>query len=216
MLRAVIADPDAERYAVAHTTPPDELVARVRAETQATMESPQMAGGEAEVRLLEAFLVASGAKRVLEIGTFTAVTTLTLAARLPEGGRITTLEVDEETAAVARRTIEASPWADRIELLVGDARETLDRLDGPFDLVWIDAWKPDYPGYYEQVLPKLAPRGLIAADNVLRGGRVVDPSADEDEGTTVLRRFADEVQADERVHNVLLTVGDGLLLAWRA
>jgi caffeoyl-CoA O-methyltransferase len=204
-----------ERYALAHTTRPDAVVAAVRAETESTMAAPQMAGGEVEVRVLEALVVASGARRVLEIGTFTGVTSLTLAARLPEGGKLTTLEVDPEAAAVARRHFDGSPYGGRIELILGDARETLQRLDGPFDLVWIDAWKRDYPAYYDAVVPKLAPRGMLAADNVFLGGRVVDPAAD-DEDAAGMRAFADRVQADPRVHNTLLTIGDGVLLAWRA
>lgn len=206
---------DEEQYALAHTSSPDASVAAARAETEATMPSPQMAGGEVEVRLLEALVVASGARRVLEIGTFTGVTSLTLAARLPEDGKLTTLEVDPDTAAVARRHFDASPHGDRIDLIVGDARETLDRLEGPFDLVWIDAWKSDYPAYYEAVVPKLAPRGVLAADNVFLGGRLLDP-ASSDESAVAMRAFADRVQADPRVHNTLLTVGDGVMLAWRA
>jgi caffeoyl-CoA O-methyltransferase len=202
-----------ERYAVEHTTPPDEHVGAVRAETEATMPSPQMAGGEVEVRLLEALVVASGARRVQEIGTFTGVTSLTIAARLPEGGTITTLEVDPETAAVARRHFDASPYRDRIQLIVGDARETLERLEGPFDLVWIDAWKPDYPGYYDAVVPKLAPRGVIAADNIFLGGELLGTDS---ERAATMRAFVDRVQADPRVHNTILTVADGILLAWRA
>jgi caffeoyl-CoA O-methyltransferase len=203
-----------ERYAVEHTTPPDEWVAAARTRTQA-MPAPQMAGGEVEVRLLEALVVASGARRVLEIGTFTGVTSLTIAARLPEGGTVTTLEVDPDTAAIARSHFDASPYGDRIELIVGDARETLERLEGPFDLVWIDAWKPDYPGYYDAVVPKLAPRGVIAADNVFLDGRLLGPGADDERAAT-MRAFVDRVQADPRVHNTVLTVADGILLAWPA
>jgi caffeoyl-CoA O-methyltransferase len=206
---------DVERYALDHTTPPDAAIAALRAETEAAMPTPQMAGGEAEVRLLEALVVASGATRVLEIGTFTGITSLSLAACLPDGGRITTLELDEQAAAIARKHFDASPFGDRIELILGDARETVARLEGPFDLVWIDAWKRDYPYYWDAVLPKLAPRGVIAADNVLLGGRVLEDAGD-DENAAGMKEFADRVQADPRVHNVLLTVGDGVMLAWRS
>jgi caffeoyl-CoA O-methyltransferase len=151
---------------------------------------------------------------VLEIGTFTGFGSLAMAAALPDRGRVTTLEVDEQTAAAARRHFDASPHASRIELIVGDALETLARLDGPFDLVYIDAWKADYPDYYEAVLPKLAPRGVIVADNMFRDGRVLDPAVD-DESTRGIREFSRRVQADEHVHNVLLTIGDGMMLVWR-
>lgn len=211
----MIVDPDIERYALAHTTGPSEAVAAVRSETEAVMSTPQMAGGLGEVQLLEALAVVGGATRILEIGTFTGVTALTLAARLPEGGTLTTLELDEQAAAIARRHFAASPFGDRIELIVGDARETIESLAGPFDLIWIDAWKRDYLLYLEQLVPKLAERGILAADNVLRGGRVLQAAGDSEE-TAVMQEFADRVQADPRLHNVLLPVGDGVMLAWRA
>ena len=124
-----------------------------------------------------------------------------------------TIEVDERHAAIARRHFDASPFRDRIELVVGNALEVMQTLDGPFDVVWIDAWKPDYRTYYEAVLPKLADHGVIVADNVLRDGDVLDPAAG-DEGARALV-FADHVQADDRVDNTLLTVADGLLLIWK-
>jgi predicted O-methyltransferase YrrM len=193
--------PEAEAYAAAHTTPFTGALAAAADWTADHTSSPSMMAGRSEARLLEALIVAGGARRVLEIGAFTGVGALAMAAALPEGGRVITLEVDPDRAAVARRHFDASPYADRIELIVGDALETIAGLDGPFDLVWIDAWKSDYPAYYDAVLPKLAPRGVIAADNLFQ------PSS---------REFADRVQADERVHNVLLTIGDGVMLAWRA
>jgi predicted O-methyltransferase YrrM len=100
-------------------------------------------------------------------------------------------------------------------LIVGDALQTIQTLGDGFDLVYIDAWKSDYPAYYDAVLPKLADRGVIVADNLFRGGRALDPSADDD-ATAGIREFARRVQADDRVHNVLLTVGDGMMLVWRA
>jgi caffeoyl-CoA O-methyltransferase len=209
----VITDPDIESYAIAHTTEPVPGVAALRAETEDSTPTPQMAGGLVISRLLEAFVVATRATRVLEIGTFTGVSALSIASRLPEGGRVVTLEANEEVAAIARRHIDASPWGDRVELVLGDALETVRGVDGPFDLVFIDAWKRDYVAYYEAVLPKLAPHGVIVADNVLWGGTVVDPDADGDEVAGV-RAFAAHVHADDRVDNALLTVGDGLLVIW--
>jgi caffeoyl-CoA O-methyltransferase len=169
--------------------------------------------GLAEARLLEALIVAGGARRVLEVGTFTGVGALAMAAALPEDGKVTTLEVDEDNAAVARRHFDQSPLGSRIELLVGDALETIPGLPGPFDLIWIDAWKPDYPAYYDALLPKLAPRGVIAADNLFRDGEALDEDATS-EGAAAIREFARRVHEDDRVHNVLLTIGDGVMLAW--
>ena len=206
--------PEIEEYAVAHTTGPSPAVARLRDETEATMSAPQMAGGRVESLLLEALVTATRATRVLEIGTFTGVTALSIAERLPAGGVVTTLEVDERHAAIARRHFDASPFRDRIQLVVGNALETLATLDGPFDVVFVDAWKSDYLAYYEAVVPKLADHGVIVADNVLRHGTVLDP-ADGDDGAKALAAFNDHVHADDRVDNALLTVADGLLLIWK-
>jgi caffeoyl-CoA O-methyltransferase len=204
----------AESYAEDHTTPFGGPLAQAAAWTRSHTGAPGMMAGLVEARLLEALIVAGGARRVLEIGAFTGVGALAMAAALPPGGRVTTLEIDEERAAVAREHFAASPYEDRIELIVGDALESLARLEGPFDLVWIDAWKSDYPAYYDAVFPKLSERGVIAADNVLRNGAVLDPGAN-DQGTLRIREFAARIQQDERVHNVLLTIGDGVMLAWR-
>jgi caffeoyl-CoA O-methyltransferase len=203
----------AARYARENTSPFDGDVTQAAAWTRGNTRSPGMMSGVAEARLLEALIVAGGARHVLEIGTFTGVGALAMAAALPGDGLVTTLEVDEETAAVARRHIDASPNRERVELIVGDALETIARLEGPFDLIYIDAWKSDYPAYYEAVLPKLAERGVLVADNLFRGGSALDNTV-TDEGTAGVREFARIVQHDDRVHNVLLTIGDGVMLAW--
>ena len=205
----------AEEFAAAHTTPFDGDLAAASHWTRANTPWPEMMAGVPEARLLEALIVVSGARSVLELGTFTGVGALAMAAALPAGGRVVTLERDPDNAAAARRHIAASPLGDRIELVEGDARETLARLPGPFDLVWIDAWKADYPEYLDLVLPKLAPRGIIVADNLFRDGATLAPATDDDASQGMLE-FARRVQDDDRLHNVLLTVGDGLLLAWPA
>jgi predicted O-methyltransferase YrrM len=208
------AAPSALRYARDHTTSFEHEVADAAAWTRGNTPGPGMMSGITEARLLEALIVTGGARNVLEIGTFTGVGVLTMAAALPPDGLVTTLEVDEDIAVVARRHIDASPYADRVELIVGDAIETIAQLPGPFDLVYIDAWKSDYPAYYDAVLPKLAERGVLVADNLFRGGRAFDETT-VDAGTVGIREFARTVQDDERVHNVLLTIGDGVMLAWR-
>jgi caffeoyl-CoA O-methyltransferase len=210
-----ITDPQVERYAAAHTTPPLPHLADVAAATRAETRSAGMMSGLVAARLLEGLVVATRAQRVLEIGTFTGYGTLSIASRLPAGGTVITVEADDERAAMARRHFDASPDADKVELLHGDAREIVPTLDGPFDLVFIDAWKGDYPFYYEAVLPKLAPHGLIVCDNVLWGGDVVDPDPDDNNGHA-LAAFNDLVQGDPRVSNALLTVGDGLMVIWHA
>ncbi|MGH7293100.1 MAG: O-methyltransferase, partial [Myxococcota bacterium] len=171
-------EPKIGRYARRHTSTLDDELARVADSTREQMGSPGMMGGLVEVRLLQAFAFAAGARHVLEVGTFTGLTALALAGALPADGRVTTIEADPETAAIARTHLDDDPAGAKVDLIVGDAREVLAGLDGPFDLAWIDAWKPDYPRYFELVLPLLGPRGVMAFDNVLRDGRVLDPAND--------------------------------------
>jgi caffeoyl-CoA O-methyltransferase len=207
--------PDAiDRYAEEHTTPPDERLARLAEETRTTLDWPQMLTGAVEGRLLETLVFATGAREVLELGTYSGYSALAMAPALAPGGRIVSCELDPERAAFAQRHVDASPYADRIEIRVGPAIETIATLDGPFDLVFVDADKPSYGDYYDAVLPKLAERGLIVVDNTLWSGRVLDPEVD-DESTSALRAFNARVRADERVVCTMLTVRDGVTLIRR-
>src|SRR3990172_5398364 len=165
-MRTIVAE-EVERYAEAHTTPPPSFLARLAEETRATLPIPAMLTGTLEGRLLELLVFASGAKRILELGTYSGYSALSMAAALPPGGMLVTCELNPGHAAFALRHIEASPYADRIELRLGPALETLRGLAGPFDLVFIDADKVNYRNYYEAVLPLLSERGLIIVDNTL-------------------------------------------------
>jgi caffeoyl-CoA O-methyltransferase len=211
---AFIVPGEIERYAEEHTTPPDELLAELAEETRVTLGSPEMLTGPVEGRFLEQLVYVAAAKRVLEIGTFSGYSALSMAAGLPDGGHIDTCEIDETRAEVARRYIARSPYADRITLHLGPALETIDRLTGELDLVFIDADKPNYLNYYEAVLPRLAPRGLIVADNTLWSGRVLDPDP-SDESNQAIVAFNDHVRADDRVICVQLTIRDGVTLIRR-
>jgi caffeoyl-CoA O-methyltransferase len=204
-----------ERYAEEHTTPVGERMDALAEETRSTLAAPGMLSGAVEGRLLEMLVFATGARQVLEFGTYSGYSALSMARALPADGRIVTLEVDEEHAEFARRHIEASPYSDMIEVLLGPALESVERLDGPFDLVFIDADKENYARYYEAALPKLSPRGLIAVDNTLWSGAVLDPEADGRESTLALAAFNDMVVRDERVVCVMLTVRDGVTLIRR-
>ncbi len=210
-----IVDPVLEAYAEAHTTSPPPHLAALADHTRATLAFPHMMVGTIEGRLLEMLVFALGARWVLEIGTFSGYSALAMAAGLPPGGRITTCELDPHNAAVAREHIARSPYADRIEVLEGPALDTIDGLSGPFDLVFVDADKRSYRHYFEAVLPKLSPRGLLVADNTLWKGRVVD-DADNSEDTRAIRAFNDAVPEDPRVVCVQLPVRDGVTLARRA
>ena len=210
-----IVPEEIEAYAAAHTTPPEELLAELAEETKATLRSPQMLTGPIEGRLLELLVHGIKAKRVLELGTYSGYSSLSMAAGLAGGGHIDTCEVDEKHAAVARRYIARSRYADRITVHLGPALETIERLGGEFDFVFIDADKGNYGAYYEALLPRLAPHGLMAIDNTLWSGRVLDES-DDSEDTRAIRELNDRIAADERVVAVQLTVRDGVTMIRRA
>jgi len=205
---------DIDRYAEEHTTRPPDLLLALADETRATLTAPQMLTGTVEGRFLEMLVFASGATRVLEIGTYSGYSALSMAAGLPPEGHIHTCEIDERHAEVARRYIAESPHADRITVHLGPALETVDRLDGPFDLVFIDADKTGYADYYEAVLPELSPRGLIVFDNMLQNGRVVD-DPDFSESTRAIANLNERLANDSGVTCVLLTVRDGVTLVRR-
>jgi caffeoyl-CoA O-methyltransferase len=205
-----------ETYTEAHTTPPAALLQELAEETRATLRSPQMLAGTVQGRFLEMLVHAAGARSVLEIGTYSGYSALSMAAALPEGGRIDTCEVDEEHARVAQRYFDRSPHGERITLHLGPALETVERLGGPFDLVFVDADKFNYANYYEAVLPRLSERGLIAFDNTLWGGKVLDPGDDPDEDTRALVELNESLVRDSRVICVQLPIRDGLTLVRRA
>ncbi|HEV2361946.1 MAG TPA: class I SAM-dependent methyltransferase [Acidimicrobiales bacterium] len=207
--------PAVEEYATRHTTPPGAHLDHVDSETREHLSAPQMMVGTLEGRFLEMLVFASGAKRVLEIGTFSGYSSIAMSAGLPEGGHITTCELDAKHAEFARRHIELAGLADRIDVRQGPALETIASLEGTFDLVFIDANKGGYVDYYEAVLPLLSERGIIAADNTLWSGRVVDED-DQTDDTVAIRRFNDHVLADPRTTVVQLTVRDGVTLIRKA
>jgi caffeoyl-CoA O-methyltransferase len=209
-----VAKPEFEAYAEAHTTPPEPLLAELAEETHATLRAPQMLTGTIEGRFLELLVHGLGAKRVLELGTYSGYGTLSMAAGLPEGGRIDSCEISAEHAAVACRYLERAGYADRVTVHVGPALETIRALEGEFEFVFIDADKVNYRAYYEEALPRLSAHGLIAVDNTLWSGRVLDES-DDSEDTRAIREFNDHIVADERVASVMLTVRDGITVIRR-
>ncbi len=203
-------DERVEAYAEEHTSDDGELFRRLEAETREKSTAPEMMVGRIEGRFLEFLVRLTGARRVLELGTFTGYSSLSMARGLPEGGRVITCDVNEETTAIAKRYAEEAGLADRIEYRLGPGLETIAQLDGPFDLVFIDADKSNYVNYYDAVLPKLADDGLVVADNALADGRVVGDGATET--VRAIKALNDRVRDDPRVEAVLLTVRDGMLL----
>jgi caffeoyl-CoA O-methyltransferase len=203
-------DPEVEAYAEAQTEPPDDVLARLAEETREKTTMPAMMVGPVEGRFLGFLVRALGATRVLEVGTFTGYSSISMARALPPDGRVTSIDVNPETTEIARRYAAEAGVVDRIDYRVGPGTELLAELEGPFDLVFIDADKDGYVDYYEAALPLLADGGLIVADNVLWSGRVV--SAPEDDSTRAIQRFNEHVRNDDRVESVMLTVRDGMTL----
>jgi len=208
-------DPVVSDYAEAHSSAPPAYLAKVEETTRRDFAAWGMMVGRQEGRFLELMVFASGARRVLEIGTFTGYSSIAMAAGLPPGGTITTCDIDPHHAAVAQANIDASPFADRISIVLGPALESIAALPGPFDLVFIDADKGGYDDYFEAVLPKLAPRGVILCDNTLFHGAVL-PGAEPSADGASLRRFNDKLANDPRVIVALTTIRDGVTIVRRA
>ncbi len=211
----MIVSPEIEQYAEAHTTCETAQIKDLAAETVAKLEDPGMMVGAVEGRLLEMLAFATKARSILEIGTFSGYSCLAMAAGMPSDGHITTCEISERHAGIARRNIARCGYADRIDVLLGPALDTLATLDGPFDLIFIDADKRNYIPYYEAAIDMLSPAGIIVVDNTLWSARVLDPG-DTTEDTSAIRAFNDHVRDDPRVVCVLLTVRDGVTIIRKA
>ncbi|WP_285773978.1 O-methyltransferase [Microtetraspora sp. NBRC 13810] len=202
------------QYVLAHTTPPDDLLEELTKETLSyTGDDAVMQIDPAQGRFMTMITQLSGAANVVEIGTFTGYSAICLARGLALGGRLTCFDVSHEWTSIARRYWQRAGLADRIDLVIGPAADSLAAFpaDPPIDLAFIDADKQTYPVYYDLVMERLAPGGLILVDNTLRDGRVADP---EERGQAVqdMRAFNAKVAADPRVTTVLLPVADGLTM----
>ena len=199
-----------EAYAIEHSSDLPPLLAELEARTRAETTAPQMMVGPLEGDLLRLLVAISGARQVVEIGTFTGFSGLCMAAALPADGKLITCEVDAKHAAIARSFFERSPDGAKIELRQGPALETVRKLpDASVDLIFIDADKQGYPAYYEEALRLLRQGGLLVGDNTLWGGRVLKP---EDENSRAIVAFNQRAKEDERVDHVLLPVRDGVHL----
>ena len=200
-----------EFYANVHTSRPDALLIELEAYTRANYADAQMLTGPIEGRLLTMLVALSGARNVLEIGCYTGYSALSLAAALPPGGKLLTCDRNPDTSKIAQSFFDRSPHGQKIEIKLGDARETLSNLanDPVFDLAFLDADKENYINYYEMIMPRLRVGGLLVADNVLWSGRVLKPEQETDKAIVA---FNKHVSGDKRVEHVLLTVRDGILL----
>jgi caffeoyl-CoA O-methyltransferase len=198
-------------YIHEHTSPQSELFDELREHTHAELEMPQMQVGRVEGRFLELMVKVTGARRVLEVGTYSGYSALSMAAGLPEGGKLITCDIDPVATEVAKQYWGRAPWGDKIELRLGDATQTLEQLAAAgerFDLVFIDADKAGYIRYFDLALEMLEPGGVILADNTLWSGKVIEPQADSDHAIV---RFNEHVRSHPGVEQVLLSVRDGIM-----
>ena len=200
-------DEKIEQYAFDHTSEEGELLRRLEKETYEKLEIPQMTTGRIEARFLKLLARLVGAQRILEIGTFGGYSALSMAEALPEGGTLVTCDEDPVAIAFAQKYFSESPHGKKIKQMEGPALESIEKLTGTFDMAFIDADKINYSNYYEAILPMIRPGGLIAVDNVLWSGRVLDP---QDESDRAIHEFNEWIVKDQRVESVLLTVRDGL------
>jgi caffeoyl-CoA O-methyltransferase len=206
--------PGIAAYATAHTTSPDELQQALIDETRTALgpRSIMQISPEQGV-FMEVLVAAIGARRAIEVGTFTGYSALCIARALPSDGHLLCCDVSEEWTAIGRRYWDAAGIGEKVELRIGPAIDTLRALpeDDVVDVAFIDADKSSYGAYYEELLRRLRPGGLILVDNTLWSGRVLDPS-ETDADTVAIKAFNDAVAADSRVQVVLLPIADGLTL----
>lgn len=212
--KSFLLTPELGSYIEAHSMAPDEVLKDLAAETRELGDIAQMQISPEQGAFMTILALSIGAVNVVEVGTFTGYSSICLARALPAEGRLVACDLSDEWTQIARKAWLRAGVADRIDLRLGPALQTLRALpqDLEIDLAFLDADKEGYLGYYEEILPRLSPGGVILADNVLWSGRVVNPAAD-DADTIALRAFNDAVAADDRVDAVLLSVADGLLMA---
>ena len=207
-------------YIEQHSSPENDVLQQITRSTHLEVINPRMLSGHVQGRVLSMLSQMIRPKRILELGTFTGYSALCLAEGLTEDGRLITLEHNDEMENSIRRNFALSPLGEKIELVIGDAKEVLENFElgavsdrgEQFDLVFIDADKKEYCDYLDLVLPLVREGGWILADNTLWDGHIVDPAYDKDKQTVALRAFNDKVAQDERLEKVILPLRDGLTI----
>ena len=214
--RSFFLGEDLHDYVLDHTTAGDDVDASLSETTGELGGVARMQVARDQGMFLSMLVSAVRPQLAIEVGTFTGTSSLAIARALPDGGRLLCCDVSEEWTAIARRHWEAAGVSDRIDLVIAPAIQTLRALpdDTPVDFAFIDADKTGYLAYYEELVPRLSDHGLLVVDNVLWSGRVMDPSADDDD-TVALREFNARVVADDRVDLVMLSIGDGVSVVRR-
>ncbi|MCX2837427.1 O-methyltransferase [Salinimicrobium sp. MT39] len=202
-------------YVVQHSAKEPELLQQLNRETNQKVLQPRMLSGHYQGRLLSLLSKLINPQNILEIGTYTGYSALCLAEGMKAGGILHTIDINEELLDLQKRYFEASPWKEQIVQHLGDATQIIPALEEDFDLVFIDADKPNYPVYFQQIMEKLRPGGVILSDNVLWSGKVVEPVKKDDESTQALLEYNRLLAEDERLETVMLPVRDGLTISRR-
>ena len=204
-----------EQYILHHIDNEGQLLSQLNRDTHVNLLRPRMLSGHLQGRILKMICRMISPVRILELGTFTGYSALCMAEALPDNGELYTIEIDDELETFILKYFDRSPYRDRIHLHIGDAREVVPQLDGPFDMVFIDANKRLYCDYYDLVFDKVRPGGFILADNTLWDGKILQPPLPSDAQTIGIMRFNEKIAADTRVEKVILPLRDGLTLIYK-
>ncbi|WMJ73236.1 O-methyltransferase [Cytophagaceae bacterium ABcell3] len=202
---------DFEKYIKEHSSGEPEVLQKLSRETYADVLMPNMLSGHVQGRFLSLISHMIQPERILEIGTFTGYSAICMAEGLKAGGKLITIDINEELEDLVRRYVKEANMENQIELVYGRAAEVIPNLDEVFDIVFIDADKAGYSLYFDLVIDKVRKGGFIIADNVLWKGKVLDPEA-KDKDTRALASFNDKVQNDQRVDNTIINIRDGLMI----
>jgi caffeoyl-CoA O-methyltransferase len=202
--------PDIQKYAEQHTTDETQLLKKINRHTHASVLMPRMLSGHLQGQLLSMFSHMIKPRTILEIGTYTGYSAICLASGLQAGGKLITIDINEELEERVRAHFEEAGLNDQIDYRIGDATRIIPQLPGNFDLVFIDADKENYSQYFDLVIDRVNLNGYILADNVLWSGKVLDAKPDKD--TRAIVAFNEKVHADKRVENILLPVRDGIMV----
>ena len=197
-------------YAVEHTQKEPELLAQLSRDTFQKVLQPRMLSGHYQGRLLSMLSKIIAPRRILEIGTYTGYSALCLAEGLQTGGELHTIDINEELVYLQKKYFNQSPFKDKIHSHLGNALDIIPQLSGKFDLVFMDADKPNYPAYFDLIIGKINPGGIILTDNVLWSGKVVEDVKEDDISTIALLRYNKMVAEDKRLETILLPIRDGL------
>lgn len=202
-----------DNYVVKHSENEPELLQKLNRETHQKILQPRMLSGDYQGRVLSMLSKLIQPKSILEIGTYTGYSALCLAEGLTKGGELHTIDVNEELVDFQRKYFDASPFGEQIYQHLGNALDIIPELDHTFDLVFIDADKPNYINYFHAIIDKLRPGGIILSDNVLWSGKVAEPIDDKDTSTKLLVEYNQLLKEDSRVETVILPIRDGLTIS---